>query len=108
MIKIFLFLISIIFGSYFIYSNFNLSFFSNDEVVNIMSSNPDYKISPYDKEGQNFVGDSLDIYNITREKLLPVDVIDTKEEILIEEKDIIKIILLILVKRMMLTIYSFN
>ena len=90
MIKIFLFLISIIFGSYFIYSNFNLSFFSNDEVVNIMSSNPDYKISPYEKEGQNFVGDSLDIYNITREKLLPVDVIDTKEEILIEEKDIIK------------------
>ena len=44
MIKIFLFLISIIFGSYFIYSNFNLIFFSNDEVVNIMSSNPDYKI----------------------------------------------------------------
>ena len=90
MIKFFLFLISIIFGSYFIYTNFNLSFFNNDEVVNIRPSNPDYKNSPSDKEGQNFVGDSLDIYNITREKLLPVDVIDNKEDILIEKKDIIK------------------
>ena len=90
MIKLFLFLISIIFGSYFIYTNFNLRFFNNDEVINIRSSNPDYKSSPPDKKGQNFVGDSLDIYTITREKLLPVDVIDTKEEILIEEKNIIK------------------
>jgi len=90
MIKIFLFLISIIFGSYFIYTNFNLSFFNNDEVINIRSSNPDYKSSPSDKEGQNFVGDSLDIYNITREKLLPVDVIDNKEGILIGKKDIIR------------------
>ena len=68
MIKFFLFFVSIIFGSYFIYSNFNLSFFSNDEVVNIMSSNPDYKISPYDKEGQNFVGDSLDMLLILKKK----------------------------------------
>ena len=90
MIKLFLFLISIIFGSYFIYTNFNLRFFNNDEVINIRSSNPDYKSSPPDKKGQNFVGDSLDIYTITREKLLPVDVIDNKENILIEKKDIIK------------------
>ena len=89
MIKLFLFLISIIFGSYFIYTNFNLSFFSNDEVINIRSSSPDYKSSPSAKEGQNFVGDSLDIYNITREKLLPIEVIDDKENILIKKKDII-------------------
>jgi len=90
MIKIFLFLISIIFGSYFIYENLNLSLFNDDKIINIKSSNLNYKSAPDDKEGQNFIGDSLDIYNITREKLLPADVVVNKEDILIEEKDIIE------------------
>ena len=95
MFKILVFLIIIIFGVYFIYNIFQLSLFSKSEIVHIKSDNLDYKSIPDNKEGFNFVGDSLKIYNVTREKILPRIVIENKKDnievkkpIILEEKKV--------------------
>ena len=95
MFKIIIFLIIIIFGSYFIYNGFQLNLFSKPETVHIKANNLDYKSVPSNKKGTNFVGDSLDIYSITREKLLPREVIvnkddaESKNNVLIGKKKVI-------------------
>ena len=86
MFKTLIFSLIIIFGVYFIYNSFQLSLFSKSKVVHIKSNNDNYKSSPIDKEGYNFVGESLSIYNITREKLLPEKVVEDKKDILIEKE----------------------
>jgi len=71
MLKKILFLIIIITMSGFIYNYFAPSFFYNSDVVYIEADKNQYKFKPTDKEGKSFHGDSLKIYEITREKLLP-------------------------------------
>jgi len=80
MFKILVFLIIIIFGAYFINNTFQLSLFSKSEIVHIKADNLDYKSMPVNKEGFNFVGDSLNVYNITREKILPRVIIENKKD----------------------------
>jgi len=94
MYKILVILIFIIFGVYFIYNTFQLRLFSKPEIVHIKADNLDYKSMPANKGGFNFIGDSLKIYNITREKILPRVVVENKKEdlevkhpILIEKKE---------------------
>ena len=89
MFKALIFLIIIIFGVYFIYNSFQLSLFSKSKVVHIKSNNVNYKSSPIDKEGYNFVGESLSIYNITREKLLPAEAVENKKYAVEDKKDIL-------------------
>lgn len=48
-------------------------FSNNDQIIYIDGDEGQYKFSPTDKEGKNFNGESLQIYDITREKLLPND-----------------------------------
>jgi len=45
-------------------------FSNNDQIIYIDGDEGQYKFSPTDKEGKNFNGESLKIYDITREKLL--------------------------------------
>jgi len=89
MFKILVFLIIIIFGVFFINNIFQLSLFSNSEIVNIKSDNSDYKSIPDNKEGFNFVGESLKIYNVTREKILPRTVLDNKKDNIEVKKPIV-------------------
>lgn len=46
-------------------------FFKSDEIVIIEGNDAPYKFLPDNKEGDSFNGESLEIYEITREKLLP-------------------------------------
>ena len=48
-------------------------FSNNDQIIYIDGDEAQYKFSPTDKEGKNFNGETLQIYDITREKLLPND-----------------------------------
>ena len=80
MFKILVFLIIIIFGAYFINNTFQLSLFSKSEIVHIKADNLDYKSLPANKEGFNFVGDSLKVYNVTREKILPRVFVENKKD----------------------------
>ncbi len=51
-----------------------LTYFPNvNEVINIEADDNQYKFEPNDTEGKNFNGDNLEIYKVTREKLLPPD-----------------------------------
>ena len=52
----------------------------NYDQISSNSDNLDYKSIPDNKEGFNFVGDSLKIYNVTREKILPRIVIENKKD----------------------------
>ena len=88
MFKILVFLIIIIFGVYLIYNIFQLSLFSKSEIVHIKSDNSDYKSVPDNKEGFNFVGESLKIYNVTREKILPRVIIEDKNGDIEDKKSI--------------------
>ena len=54
-------------------------FSNNDQIIYIDGDKDQYKFSPTDKEGKNFNGESLKIYEITRERLLPND--DDKNEV---------------------------
>ena len=56
-------------------------FSNNDQIIYIDGDKDQYKFSPTDKEGKNFNGESLKIYDITRERLLPND--DDKNFILL-------------------------
>ena len=44
-------------------------FSKNDQIIYIDGDKDQYKFSPTDKEGKNFNGESLKIYDITRERL---------------------------------------
>jgi len=46
-------------------------FLNNNEIVYIEGDKEPYKFKPKDTEGKSFNGDSLRIYDITRERLLP-------------------------------------
>ncbi|PPR16459.1 MAG: hypothetical protein CFH33_00710 [Alphaproteobacteria bacterium MarineAlpha9_Bin3] len=46
-------------------------FSKSDQIINIDGNEDQYKFKPNDKEGKSFNGDTLQIYEITREKLLP-------------------------------------
>ena len=89
MFKILVFLIIIIVGVYLINNIFQLSLFSKSEIVHIKSDNLDYKSIPDNKEGFNFLGDSLKIYNVTREKILPRIVIENKKDKIEVKKPIV-------------------
>ena len=80
MFKIIAFLIIMIFGIYFTYNVFKPNFFSKSEIVHIKAGKLDYKNIPDNKEGFNFVGEELTIYNVTREKILPKEVLLKKKE----------------------------
>ena len=88
MFKILVFLIIIVFGVYFIFNAFHLSLFSKNEIVHIKADNLNYKIMPADKDGFNFIGDSLKIYNVTREKILPREVVKNKKDAVYVKKAI--------------------
>ena len=60
-------------------------FSNNDQIIYIDGDKDQYKFSPTDKEGKNFNGESLKIYDITRERLLPND--DDKNKIISEQKN---------------------
>jgi len=85
MFKIIIFLVIIIVGSYFIYDYLHLSFFNDYKLTHIKADNLKYKSRPKNQEGFDFVGDSLEIYDITREKLLPKEVIQKEEAIEIDD-----------------------
>jgi hypothetical protein len=88
MFKILIFLIIIIFGVYFIDNVFKLNLFSKSEIVNIKTDDLNYKSIPANKGGLNFVGDSLKIYNVTREKILPRVIIEDKNGDIEDKKSI--------------------
>ena len=46
-------------------------FFKSDQIINIDGNEDQYKFKPNDTKGKSFNGDTLQIYEITREKLLP-------------------------------------
>ena len=81
MFKIVVFLIILIFGSYFTYNVFQPSFFSKTEIVHIKADNLDYKSLPDNQEGFNFIGEDLTIYNVIREKILPKEVLENKKKL---------------------------
>ena len=85
MFKIIIFLVIVIVGSYFIYDYVHLSFFNDYKLTHIKTDNLKYKSRPKNQEGFNFVGDSLEIYNVTREKLLPKEVMQNEEVIEIDD-----------------------
>ena len=85
MFKIIIFLVIVIVGSYFIYDYVHLSFFNNHKLTHIKADNLKYKSIPKNQEGFNFVGDSLGIYDVTREKLLPKEVMQNEEAIEIDD-----------------------
>mgnify|MGYP006177977105 FL=1 len=85
MFKIIIFLVIVIVGSYFIYDYVHLSFFNDYKLTHIKADNLKYKSIPKNQEGFNFVGDSLEIYDVTREKLLPKKVMKNEEVIEIDD-----------------------
>ena len=85
MFKIIIFLVIVIVGSYFIYDYIHLSFFNDYKLTHIKADNLKYKSMPKNQEGFNFVGDSLEIYDVTREKLLPKKVMKNEEVIEIDD-----------------------
>ena len=85
MFKIIIFLVIVIVGSYFIYDYVHLSFFNDYKLTHIKADNLKYKSMPKNQEGFNFVGDSLEIYGVTREKLLPKEVMQNEEVIEIDD-----------------------
>ena len=86
MFKIVVFLIILIFGAYFTYNVFKPSFFSKTEIVHIKADNIQYKSIPDNKEGFNFIGEDLAIYNVIREKILPKEVSEGKKEVIVNLK----------------------
>jgi len=89
MYKTIIFIIIIISGTLIFYNKIIFSFLKNNNtLVHIKDDNPNYKNNPVDKKGDEFVGDNLKIYKVTREKLLPLN--DHKEQV-IENKNNIDI-----------------
>ena len=70
--KIIILIVLIILGG-IIYDYIHNLFSNNDQIIYIDGDKDQYKFSPTDKEGKNFNGESLKIYEITRERLLPND-----------------------------------
>ena len=68
--KLALFIVLIVLG-YFSFNYYYVQYLNTDEVVNIKGDASNYKFKPIDTDGKNFNGDSLKVYEITREKLLP-------------------------------------
>ena len=79
MIKIFLIIIFILGFIIFLFKD-SLIDLVNDDIIHIKQVNQDYKNKPDNLEGTKFTGESLDIYEVTRERLLP------KTEIIENEK----------------------
>lgn len=74
MYKIIIFIVIILCGVLISYNERIINFFiNNNSFVHIKDDNSNYKNSPLDKKGKIFVGDSLEIYKVTREKLLPIE-----------------------------------
>ena len=62
----------LLFSSFFIFKDNILSFIKKDyEIIEINNSNNNYKTKPNDPKGAKFEGESLEIYEVTRERLLP-------------------------------------
>jgi len=87
MYKTIIFIIIIISGTLIFYNKIIFSFLKNNNtLVHIKDDNPNYKNNPVDKKGDEFVGDNLKIYKVTREKLLPLD--NHKEQVIENKKNI--------------------
>ena len=84
MLKNIIFLITLIILGGVGYKYFSNLFTRNNQIIYIDGDKDQYKFSPTDKEGKNFNGESLKIYDITREKLLPND---DKAKIISEQKN---------------------
>ena len=73
MLKKIIFLIALIIIGVIAYKYFPNLLSNTNQIVYIDSDDKQYKFAPSDREGKNFNGESLKIYDITREKLLPND-----------------------------------
>ena len=89
MLRIFLY-VSIIIGLVVIVFRDNLiSFINMDEIIHIKVDNHDYKTKPDDLEGKKFIGEALDVYEVTRERLLPrAETINKKIKYDIDKKEV--------------------
>ena len=65
---------------YFIFKdNINTFFDNNNDVDHIKSLNNNYKTIPENLKGQQFDGENLNIYEVTRERLLPQNEINLEK-----------------------------
>jgi len=85
MLKKIVFLITIIILGGISYKYFPNLPTNNNQIIYIEGDKNQYKFTPTDRKGKNFNGESLKIYDITREKLLPND--DDKAKIISEQKN---------------------
>ena len=84
MLKKIIFLITLIIIGVITFKYFPNLLSNTNQIVYIDSDDKQYKFAPSDREGKNFNGESLKIYDITREKLLPND---DKAKIITEQKN---------------------
>ena len=71
MLKIFIFLFSLIGLLFFIFKGDLISIMDKNNIIHIKEINNDYKTKPVDTGGKKFIGESLEVYEVTRERLLP-------------------------------------
>lgn len=80
MVKLIILLILIIVTSLFYFKdNINTFFDNNNDVAHIKSLNNNYKTIPENLKGHQFDGENLNIYEVTRERLLPQNEINLEE-----------------------------
>ena len=73
MLKKIIFLIALIIIGITSYKYYPNLLSNKNKIIYINSDDKQYKFSPTDREGKNFNGESLKIYDITRERILPND-----------------------------------
>ena len=82
MVKLIILLILIIVTSLFYFKDNINTFFdnnNNNDVAHIKSLNNNYKTIPENLKGHQFDGENLNIYEVTRERLLPRNEINIEE-----------------------------
>ena len=74
MIKIIILLITLASVLLFVFKDKFLKYLDTaSDVVHIQNLNNNYKTKPRNVEGFEFIGENFDIYEVTRERLLPLD-----------------------------------
>lgn len=71
MLKICIFVFFIISLVFLIFKDYLINFMDNNVIIHINETNHNYKTKPDNAGGEKFIGESLDVYEVTRERLLP-------------------------------------
>jgi len=89
MLKLSLFLTILIGVVVVIFKDNLISIINNNEIIQVKEDNHNYKTKPDDLGGKKFIGENLEVYEVTREKLLPrTETIDQKNKYEIDKTNV--------------------